>query len=249
MRKFAIVIALLVLCISCRQNELKYFDESYSALNIWFGSPTVITDSLTFNYAYTMLQRDSVNFYARLCGMPAPVDRTFRLKAVEGDVDLVDFVIQDYVLPAGASEGTYPLFINIPADFDAFRDRSGRVVFELEQNDSFLPGAVESSRLCLVLKNFLAKPDEWDSAVYPYMPLSRYFGTYSDVKYAFIIQVTGRSNFRVYYTMGTADLPEGEITATVASYLAMKCKLALEEYNASHDAPLKDEHGFEVSFP
>ena len=249
MKKIAIASLIAVLCISCTQNELKYFDESYSALNIWFGSPSVISDSLTFNYAYTVLERDSVNFYARLCGMPAPVDRTFRLKAVEGDVDLVDFVIQDYVLPAGEVEGTYPLFINVPDDFSQFTDRSGHIVFELEENEHFLPGANESSHLCLVLKNFLSKPDEWDSAMYPYMPLSRYFGTYSDVKYAFIIQVTGYSNFRVYYTMGTVELPEGEITATVASYLGMKCKLALEEYNSSHDTPLTDEFGFQVSFP
>ena len=249
-RHILIVLAVASLaCLSCRQNSLKYYDESYSALNIWFGTESVIQDSITFNYAYTVLERDSVNFRARLTGMPSSSDRTFRLRAVEGDTDLVDFELQDYVLPAGAHEGTYPIFINVPKDFDCFKTGSGHVVFELEEGGAFLGGAQESCRLYLVLKNYLAKPDDWDSATYPYMSFQRYFGSYSDVKYAFIIQQAGYSIFRIYYTMGTVELPDGEITSTVAAYLAMKCKLALAEYNDSHDEPLRDENGFEVVFP
>ena len=251
MKKTALILSFVaaLLCISCQQNELKFYDESYSALNIWFGTETVVSDSLTFNYAYTVLDRDSVNFHVRLAGMPSPVDRTFRLKAVEGDIDLVDFELQDYVLPAGGYQGTYPLYINIPENYSNFTDRSGHIVFELQENDNFHQGADESCKLYLVVKNFLAKPDEWDSATYPYMSFARYFGSYSAVKFAFIIQQAGYSFFRIYYTMGSAELPETEITSTVAAYLVMKCKLALAEYNDSHDTPLTDENGFEVVFP
>lgn len=251
MRKlFTIILATALLCCwSCKKNELPFFDSEYSALNIWFGNKGVISDSLTFNFAYTVLSRDSVMFNARLTGVPADCDRTFRLRAVEGDFDKVDIVFQDYVLKAGEYEGTYPLYINIPDGYSEFTQKSGHIVLELEENELFRPGSIESNHIYLVLKNFLAKPDDWDSATYPYMPLSRFFGTYSDVKYAFIIQTTGYSNFHVYYTMSADELPEGEISYSFAGFLAQKCKSSLAEYNASHDAPLRDEFGFDVIFP
>lgn len=244
-----LLVTALLGCWSCKKNELSYFDSTYSALNIWFGSNGAVSDSLTFNFAYTVLSRDSVMFNARLTGVPADHDRTFRLKAVEGDIDKVDIVFQDYVLKAGEYEKQYPLYINIPDGFNEFKNRSGHVVLELEETGEFLPGAEETNSIHLVFKNFLAKPDDWDSAVYPYMALSRYFGTYSDVKYAFIIQTTGYSNFHVYYTMSADALPEGDISYSFATFLAQKCKSALAEYNTTHDTPLRDEFGFDVIFP
>ena len=252
MKKFLFIAAVsaLLLAGSCKKNELSYFDDSYVALNIWLKAGNAVADSVTYNFAYTVLKRDSIMFSARLAGMPADYDRTFRLKAVEGDVDKVQFETQDYVLKAGEYEGSFPIFINKPDGYSEFQNVSGHIVFELEENEYFKPGAVETNRLHIVFKNFLAKPDDWDSAMYPYMPLSRYFGTYSDVKYAFIIQATGYSNFSVYYTMSSdPGLPDNVITSTVADRLKQKCKLALAEYNEQHSEPLTDEFGNLISFP
>ena len=233
----------------CRQNELFYYDENYSALNIWMGQKSYPTDSVTFNFAYTVLERDSLLFWARLTGKPADHDRTFRLKAVEGDVDKVQLYLPDYVLKAGEYEGEYAIYIDKPEGYSEFTDKAGSVTLKMEENSFFEEGAIETNTLKIVFKNFLSKPDDWDDAVYPYMPLSKYFGAYSDVKYAFMIQNTGYSNFSIYFSMSEDNIPDGCITYTLATRLKQKCKLALAEYNNSHDEPLCDEYGIPISFP
>lgn len=249
-KTIAIMLALAAICCSsCKKNELFFYDEEYSALNIWFGTENVISDSLTYNFAYTVAERDSIMFRVRLTGMPADHDRTFHLKATEGDIASVEFENTEYVLKAGQYEGVYPLYIHKPDGYSEFTTTAGHLRFELEENSDFLPGANESRSLNLVLRNALVKPDDWDEATMPIMPLKNYFGTYSDVKYAFIIQTTGYSNFHVHYSMSAEGLADDEITHIFADYLKQKCKAALVEYEETHGEPLVDEFGFLVEFP
>jgi hypothetical protein len=249
-KKYVVIVFHLLLMFSCAKNDLFYYKDDYVALNIWLGTSTSTLDSLTYNFAYTVNERDSVVFNFRLTGYPVDYDRRFELEAVEGDMNYVYYEYQDYILKAGQYEGTYPLYIDKPAGYEEFKDRQGYIIFKLKETASFAQGAEKSNQLHIIFKNYVAKPDNWDTAVYPYFTLARYFGTYSDVKYGFIIQETGLANFRILYTTSVDPvLEENVITSTHASYLKSKCVAALLEYNATHGTPLTDENGNPVVFP
>jgi hypothetical protein len=240
----------LILATSCSKNDIFYYDAEHTALNIWLGDSNTTLDSLTYNFAYTLEGRDSIMFNVRLSGYPAEYDRPFEIEAVAGDYDYVYYKFADYVLKAGEYEGKFPIYIDKPASYDEFKDRSGAIIFKLKESATFASGTNENSQLYVVFKNYVAKPDNWDDAVYPYYSLSRYFGSYSQVKYSFIIQETGLANFQIYYT--TAQNPvlaDNVITSIHATYLKSKCVSALITYNATHASPLSDENGNLIVFP
>lgn len=249
MKRIYLLLVWAILLCGCSKNDLYYYDADRSALNIWLGTASVAADSVTYNFAYTVTERDSVMFRYRLSGYPADYDRHFELEATEGDGNLVYYSFGDYVVRAGQYEGTFPIYIDKPEGYAEFRGSPGYMVFRLKENTEFEQGANERSSLRIAFRNYVAKPDNWDSDIYPNMPLANYFGTYSDVKYGFIIQVTGLSNFRVRYTVSQdPNLADNEITAIHAVYLRDKCRAALLEYNATHDEPLLDENRQAVVF-
>jgi hypothetical protein len=119
----------------------------------------------------------------------------------------------------------------------------------MKENPYFSTGVRGTNRLVVVLRNRVGKPENWDVATAPYRPLATYFGAYSDVKYAFIVQTTGRSNFKVYYTTSpTIELADDEINFLEVNNMANRCKIALLEHNALH-GDLLDENNEKVTFP
>ena len=99
------------------------------------------------------------------------------------------------------------------------------------------------------MKNYLSKPDNWDADQYPLRPLSAYFGEYSKVKYQFMIQELNLVDFNISYNATISyDEETNTLSHNYANYLVSKMKLALEEYNATHDTPLTDETGNIVTF-
>ena len=110
----------------------------------------------------------------------------------------------------------------------------------MKENNTFQTGAGELSALTIVLKNYLAKPAEWDAAVYPRMAYAGIFGVYSRVKYQFMIQILGMT---VPY-----DEAANTVSYNYALFLADKMRQALDDYNATHATPLTDETGTVVTF-
>jgi hypothetical protein len=241
-----IICAALLLLINaggCKENEKFYYDGDSSALNIWLGQENVVSDSIVYNFAYQK-DFDSLMFYVRLTGLPVDRDRAFTLEAVEGDI----YAEQEYVLKSGEYKASFPLYFTKP-EGPEFKEQSGRVIFKMRENEYFKEGARETSQLYIILKNSVGKPENWDAATYPYRTLATYFGTYSDAKYSFIIQTTGKSNFKVYYTTSpSTQLAADEITSIEAAFLQSQCKIALLEYNALH-GDLLDENNEKVIFP
>lgn len=238
---------------SCKKNERIYFDTTRTALNIWFGtsagSGTVLAQT-TYNFAYQN-DMDSVIFNARLSGKIVDYDRPFTLEAVEGDISKVEYVLGDYMIPAGEYLAQFPVYFRKPANFNEFKDKDGTIVFKVKANEEFLEGAEGLNSITVTFKNAVGKPDNWDSEVTSlYRALTYYFGTYSDVKYAFIINVTGMSNFRIYYSTSLpAGTPDNVITSAKAQYMNRQCRAALTKYNETNTVPLTDESGNAVEFP
>lgn len=235
--------------LSCEKNaELNYTKEERK-INIWLGTATVAADSLTYNFAYNVPGRDSLMFNYRIAGYPFDQDVQFELQAVSGDTNRVNYSLGKYIIRAGEYQGTAPIYIDKPSGYSEFKNSAGKIVFKLKSSEVYAEGAKELSALNVVFRNYVAKPDNWDAAVYPYFALSRYFGTYSNVKYGFVIQTTGMIDFKVYYTVANnPELEVNTITATQASALQNQCKVALQAYN-EHNPVLVDENNIPVVFP
>lgn len=249
MRLKNLLLIIPVLIASCEKNDELKFEEGKNQINIWLGASGLVEDSVTYNFAYTVAERDSVMFNYRMTGYPLDHDAEFELGIVSGDTNRVYYSFGKYVIPAGHYEGRFPIYIDKPAGYAEFKNDVGEIVFKLKESSTFKEGAKELSRLKVKFRNHVSKPDNWDVAPSPYFTMARYFGAYSDVKYAFIIQTTGMANFKIYYTVAAnPELEENTITATQATYFQHLCKVALQEYVAKN-GPLLDENNNEVIFP
>ena len=242
----------LLFAASCTQEEVSSFDTSHCSLNIWVGTEVAVYETTTYNYSYSY-EEGGVTFYAQISGMPADHDRTFRLEAFGEDYDKVASSIrtEDYVIPAGEIGGTYKVYFNSQklSDPNLFSEEDGRVSFRMVSNDTFSIGTENRQEFTVVLKNYLAKPDNWDNANYPQVALSKYFGTYSKVKYQFMIEVLGLIDFDINYAASTSyDEETNLVSPTYAVYLQQVMQRALNEYNDTHDTPLTDEFGALVTF-
>ena len=250
----SIFATLLFLTASCSKEEVSTFDTSMCSLNIWVGTEAgAVYETTTYNYSYAY-EEGGVTFYAKISGMPTDYDRTFRLEVFGEDYEKAASTIrtEDYVIPAGEIGGTYKVYFNTQnlSDPNLFSEEDGYVSFRMVSNDTFSIGTENHQKFTVVLKNYLAKPDNWDNANFPQMPLSRYFGTYSRVKYQFMIEILGLVDFEISYNATTSY---DETTNTVSdsyakNYLLEKMQSALSEYNATHDTPLTDEYGTPVTF-
>lgn len=245
--------ALLISLSSCQQNTYEQFDSEYGAVNIWVGTELNPLDSTSFNYSYT-LTKDSLMFYARIIGTVPTESKTFTLEAYEGDIDKVgnSLEIGQYTFAPGEYFKQFPICFDptqlTPDDSLYFAENEGYIKFRLKESEQFVAGAYSYQSIHVILKNAIAKPDTWDEARYPQVALSKYFGSYSEVKYKFIIQQVGAVDFKVQYNQA-ADYDEAinTFSSAYAKFLKNKLILALEEYNEANGT-LYDEYGFPVTF-
>lgn len=254
--KFNIGFWLCTLCIvvmtACQKEDVLTYDVTRTGLNIWVGTSAAVYDSVSYNYSYAY-EEGEVTFYAQVYGMPVAYDRTFTLEAYGDLYDLVAPTIrkEEYVIPAGTVSGTFELHFNsllLPSP-DLFKDEDGSISFRVKPNDDFMEGAENMQTFTVVLRNRLAKPSNWDTANYPSVALSQYFGMYSRVKYQFMIEVLKLVDFKISYFASTAfDEATNTVSPAYAVYLQQLMQKSLKEYNDSHDIPLTDENGELVTF-
>ncbi len=248
-----IIMALTLLLSSCSKETVDTFDTDFSALNIWVGTVAgAVYNSVTYNYSYAY-EEGNVTFFAQLSGMPVDHDRIFHLEPFGDDAELVAATIrtEDYVIPAGEISGTYNIYFNtqkLPSP-DLFTNRDGKVNFRVVEEGNFAIGTENHQQFTVILKNYLAKPDNWDNANYPRVPLANYFGSYSRVKYQFMIEILGLVDFEINYNTSTSYNEETNmVSAVYAVYLKQVMQKALIDYNETHDTPLTDEFGLPVTF-
>lgn len=243
----------LMLASACQQEEVLKYDTSRTGLNIWVGtSAGAVYEETTYNYSYAY-EEGSVTFYARVYGVPAGYDRTFTLEAYGDSIGQILPTIrtEEYVMPAGTVFGEYKVYFNtqkLPSA-DLFAESDGSVSFRVVPDDTFEAGSEGMQHFTVVLRNRIAKPDNWDSANYPLVPLSKYFGPYSKVKYQFMIEHIGLIDFVISYSASTAiDETTNTISPAYAVYLQQMMQEKLAQYNAANGAPLTDENGDIVIF-
>ncbi len=258
MKKISSILFVLAsfLCFtSCSEESLPTYDTQYKALNIWFGSTNIVNENAVHNFSYSVGEK-AVEFQARVLGPVVDYDRKFTLEAVEGDIARADssYHFEEYVIPAGETSGTFKIYFNTSklSNKYAFTGEKGdagegSITFRMKANDEFQIGADRMNSLKVVLRNFLAKPDNWDgngTSNYEY-----YFGSYSKVKYQFMIDVCGLIDFKISFGAAKTYDPEtNTINYNYAKYLADLFKQRLAEYNEEHGSPLLDENEEPVQF-
>lgn len=242
-----------ILLTSCSKEEVPTFDTSYSALNIWVGNSNgAVFENTTYNYSYAY-EEGAVTFYAQITGLPADHDRSFRLQPFGGDSALMANTVrtEEYVVKAGETGGEYKVWFDTQklSPDTLFSTLDGTINFRMLPNEEFSTGTENHRQFTVVLKNYLAKPDNWESANFPQMPLSRYFGSYSRVKYQFMIEILGLVDFYINYNARTSyNESTNTVSPAYAVYLVQQMQEALDNYNSTHSTPLTDEQGNPVSF-
>ena len=246
----------LIGLVACDKNEIPVYDTSYTSMNIWFGSESMVLDSTTYNYSYSMGEK-ALTFYARIAGMPVDYDRFFEIEAYDGDLNDAEgsFKTETYTLKAGEISAECSIYFNtsLLKNSNLFTQRDGHLYFRLKDNNDFKTGTDDRSVLKVVLKNYLDVPNDWVEPLYPNMNYADFFGTYSAKKYQFIVSVWGYADFHID-RVTTVDYDEvtNTLSKKYAKYLYQKLQIALEEYNSdpnNPDAPLRDESGNVITFP
>lgn len=131
-------------------------------------------------------------------------------------------------LPAGSFSITFPVTLKRTGDL---QEKGVRLYIEIAESPDFKRGVSEENHLLIKWSDVLTKPTNWDELV-------EFFGTFSIVKYRFIIETTGITEFSAQ-TMSWALL---------TNYRIM-CVNALNAYNDAHPGnPLKDENGQYITF-
>ncbi|MDE6377933.1 MAG: DUF4843 domain-containing protein [Duncaniella sp.] len=258
--KYIVLAAALtgVSMVSCDKEEVDRYDTSRAALNIGFTSAAQLAQTSIWNYSETTTERP-LKFFARVSGMPADVDRQFRLAATDGNLDLVGSSVRfdTYTIPAGEVAGEFEIYFD-PAGLAnpaAFATEEGELVITLIPDETFLVGAQGQNELRITLRNFLAKPEKWDVGGGFYEPsIASIFGVYSTEKLQFMIEQGTPANFKIFTNQTENGVPDPDkagayiISTGYANFLKQKCIVALEKYNATHSTPLRDSFGNPIYF-
>jgi hypothetical protein len=202
-------------------------------------------DSATYSFAIksNSIMTDTVKVPLRIMGNASDKDRTVAIQTVADSTTATSqqYAIQPTIVKAGAFTTEIPVQVKRTP---GMKTTEVRIWLEIVRSDDFLPGipnttptatrAGGATRFLVKINDFLTKPSNWESV------LSNYFGTYSQVKYKFIIDVTGRTEFPI----------SGPEMISPSQFLFYKklCREELEVYNANN-GPLKDEFGLFVTFP
>ena len=229
----------------CKKDDIDTYNGP-EGISFWkFYYETLDVDPLPFTFAYavTPQAKDTVYLRMRVTGKVVDYPRTVLLKAVEGTTARagVDYLLTEAVLPANAHEFEYPVIVlNSPE----MLTKTFRLVLELAENKDFkvgatglVPGSVQHSALAynetnfkqfkIDINNILVQPAYWND---------NYFGIFSAVKFKFMVQHTGLTDFS-----------EESIGVDGMYNLPVKLQNVLEAYEAAN-GPLFDENGERVTF-
>lgn len=238
------IAALLVCLVACRKSELASYTQP-DMIYVYKDFYNTNKDSTTYSFATKAngLQTDTVKVPLRIMGNAREKDRTVAIQTVADSTTATSqqFTILPTIVKAGSFTTDIPVLVNRTPDM---KTKEVRILLAIVASADFLPGvpnttattgrAGGATQYLIKINDFLTKPSNWESV------LSTYFGAYSQVKYKFMIDVTGRTEFPI----------TGQDAISPSQFLFYKklCREALETYNTTY-APLTDEYGMLVTFP
>lgn len=222
----------LILLTGCENDGFYYQDEARVRLEapyIW----ALDTDSLEFSFVTTpaSVSEFELPITIYLMGKVVDYDRTIALTVDESRTTAENkhYAFPDQVvLPSNSNKVTFPLTLKRTVDL---QEDGVRLFLKIIESSDFKTGVVEKDHLLVKWNDILSRPSNWES-------LSEFFGTFSLVKYRFMLNTTGVTGFDTD-KMSWAQLTNYKIILITA----------LNEYNAANpNNPLKDEYGAYVTF-
>ncbi|MHA4895883.1 DUF4843 domain-containing protein [Pedobacter sp. PWIIR3] len=220
-----LVLAAVLIFVSCAKDKELLFDQPAS---IYVES---LPDSAEYSFATTptTVVSDSVLMRFRIIGKASSKDRVINLVPRAGATAKpgYHYKIGKAVVKANEFAAIVPIYLYRKA---GLKDSTVIAIFDIKENEDFKLGFPSKLRFKLTISDILTKPAIWDNSWAPY------FGSYTQVKFRFLLTVTGRTNWT------SAPFP-GD-----SRFLAQRARVALLEYNQQF-GPLIDENGAEVFFP
>ena len=224
--------ALLTSC-SSTDEDFFYQDEPRVRLvgdYIW----AVGTDSISFSFvAYgSEVTEKEMLVDAQIMGEVENRDRVVNLSVdparTTADASLYT-VPSTVTIPAGAVKATFPVILKRSA---ALQTKTVRLYLQVAESADFKAGVNEENHIKLIWSDVLQKPKNWDT-------LEPFFGTYSDVKYRFML---ANSN-------GAGEFSTDTMSWAMLNSYRILFQNALNAYNAAHPGnPLTDENNQLVTF-
>lgn len=248
LKYITIAVAMLAMA-SCKKDQYHLYNDVARIqfgpdIKLIYNANSALADTLkpfTFYYHTPDVIQDTVFFDIYAIGGVSKTDRTFVLEqeqladtinAIPGK-HYVAFndpkVAKFYGIKAGAVQAKVPVVL--------LRDTSLKTTtpilkFKVVANDNFELGERRSLWRKVEITDRLSKPTAWSNT---------YYGTYSVVKHAFMIEATGQKWDQAFISMLQSD---------VQAYYVTVVKTALINYNnANPGNPLKDENGQLVIIP
>lgn len=141
------------------------------------------------------------------------------------------------LIAAGKVEGLLPVVLYRTA---SLKTEDVTLKLAIAETTDFKPGVTEDKEFLLRWSDKLSKPSTW---------IDFYFGTYSDAKYRFMIDILGIADYPAQ-ACARCVLNPGEFTAAAFMDMVARLKAELIKYNAAHPQnPLRDANGVLVAFP
>lgn len=236
-----IFVMLMMMLASCKKDPDAVFSGK-DGITFYYKSGAE-QDSVSYSFKFNKVPktRDTVWIKMRLVGKLSGKARKIKVIAGAGTTATQGshFILPDFVLPADSFQVRYPLVL---LSSDDLNTKAVRLVLQIAESEDLVVGTrgaadvstVNAVQFKVNFSNRLIKPDYWSYIAY-------YIGEYSAVRYQFMIDVFGMSDFR-------PDTKGGIIG--YAQWVNIKGRLrnALDEYVSQH-GPLLDENGGKVEFP
>lgn len=231
MKKIIYLLTGLLLVAACSNKEIMIYELEDDGIQFVSGRELKFDFDFSFQYETSedewgykvnhyygdALRDTTIKMVVSLMGWPSDADRSFRLKAVEGEdlnPELVGFE-ESYTFRANQLTDTLAIVLHRPAERGSFEVQ---VTFDVEGPDNdFVLGAEERVIYTFNITDRYPKPRDWDMK-------EAWIGEYSEEKYAFMVTVM-RKLFSPWHDWDAAN-------ATL--------RTALDEYNAANPDNPKD---------
>lgn len=241
MKNTTLILLAIITLTACKKEKTEVFNGKAGISFYYVASGGA--DSTNFSFANQIVQksRDTIFVRMRVMGTAVNYDREIEVKALPATTakEGVNFILPKIILPADSLNTTYPIVLINSEDL---KTNTYHLEVAVAENKDFVQGVVGQANITtrniplykINFNNQLIQPDYWKY-------IANYFGDYSNVKYRFMIDVCGFSDFK-------PDSIGGTLSYSDFLNYNVKLKNALKIYEDAN-GPLLDETGQQISFP
>ncbi|TCC98160.1 DUF4843 domain-containing protein [Pedobacter psychroterrae] len=224
-KNIGLLIALPVILASCAKDKQLMYNEQPSI----YVYDRVDSTVFTFATVPVNVVKDTINVEYRIIGTAAAQDRTIKLEPRAGATAKpgYHYSVGPAVVKANEYSAIVPIYVYRKV---GLKDSTVTVILDIKENEDFKLGYLGRLRYKLSISDILSKPTIWDSAWAPY------FGSYSQVKFRFLLEATGRTEWNSF------PFPAD------SRFMSQRAKNALLVYNQQF-GDLFDENNERVVFP